>query len=281
MSLLTVNMLVADTSRIIHQIFRGIVARSTLPIDLIACRDGAHCAALMARGGIDVAFIEVDLPGMSGMEALRRARAEGVNTLTALMALKAAMPSLDRARGLNVCEFLEKPFALADVEAVIGSYRRLSAPMTALIVDDSSTARQVIRKVLAGSVFHISIEQAADGTAALVACAAQRFDLVFLDCNMPGLDGFETLRELRERNRSAQVIMMSGERSEQVVRRAAELGASAFLHKPFFPADIDRALHAAFGLRVPRLHAAKQEQRPESGYAVLVTRRAKLSTGVA
>ena len=76
---------------------------------------------------------------------------------------------------------------------------------------------------------------------------------VFLDCNMPGLAGTQTLERLLERDPGVKVIMISGERNEARRRWALERGAFAFLYKPFNAADIDRELHALFGLRLPQL----------------------------
>ena len=279
MSLFTVNMLVADKSRVIQQIFRDLAERSRLPIELTASADAQESLDLLAGNKIDVAFIDVDLPDMGGIELIRRARAAGSRSLLALTALHAALPSSTTARELGVYEVLEKPFAPADAEAIIGNYRRLSAPMSALLVDDSPTVRKVMQKVLAGSIFNITVESAATGEEALVACATNGFDLVFLDWNMPGLDGLQTLQQLRGRDKDARVIMMSGDRSEERVSRATMSGAAAFLRKPFFTADVDRALHAAFDLQMPRLAAAVQEETLEKGLAALVARKAELAAG--
>jgi CheY-like chemotaxis protein len=281
MSLLTLNLVVADTSPVMQRIFQNVVAKSPLPVELTPCGNGKHCADLLMRGGVDIAFVEMELPDLSGIEVLRRARAAGVKSLIGLMALKSAMPSLTEARELHAYEFLEKPFAPAAIEAVIANYRRLSAPMTVLMVDDSPTARRVMRKVLAGSIFQMSLQDAGNGDAAIAACEERPFDLVFLDCNMPGISGLETLQELRKRNPAIRVIMISGDHREEVVRRAAELGAAAFLRKPFFTHDIDRALHVAFDLRVPQLIAAEQAQKLEHGYASLIARKAQLAGGAA
>jgi CheY-like chemotaxis protein len=125
--------------------------------------------------------------------------------------------------------------------------------MRALIVDDSRTMRLMVRRVLDGSIFRLDIEEANDGMSALSRFAHASFDLVFLDYNMPGLNGIETLEQVRARDPGTKVIMISAERDEEHVHQAKALGASAFLYKPFFRADVDRALHRALGLKVPGL----------------------------
>ncbi|MBV9906544.1 MAG: response regulator, partial [Hyphomicrobiales bacterium] len=113
--------------------------------------------------------------------------------------------------------------------------------------------RQIIRRVLASSIFNIDPTEVADGEAALAYCENGRFDVVFLDCNMPGLDGLETLDRLLSRDPNVKVIMISGEQNAERRLWALKRGATAFLQKPFFAADIDRELHAVFGLRMPEL----------------------------
>lgn len=246
-------MLVADDSRVVHYIFREAASKLPAPFEVIPAHDGRECREILERGDIDLAFIDVNMPEMSGMEALAAARHVGVSTFVTLMSTDASAPRIEPARELKVYEFLQKPFAIHDVEAIMTTYLRVTAATRALVVDDSSTVRKVMQKVLAASIFNVEIEEACDGETALVYCDAGDFDVVFLDCNMPGLNGLDTLRRLRERNEHVKVIMISREQNETRVRAALTAGATAFLHKPFYPADIDRALHMAFGLRPAEL----------------------------
>jgi CheY-like chemotaxis protein len=80
---------------------------------------------------------------------------------------------------------------------------------------------------------------------------AKSFDIVFLDYNMPGLNGFETLSELKREFPKAQVVIMTSTDNESFADRARQAGAVAFLKKPFFPADIDAVLYKFFKLKPP------------------------------
>jgi len=194
---------------------------------------------------------------MSGLEALGNARFMGNKTFVTLMSAYPNERCLKLARELRAYEFLFKPFGRSEIEAIVGTYRRVCRPMRALIVDDSETQRRIVSRVLARSVFRIEVEETADGKAALERCAGRAFDLVFLDCNMPGLDGFETLARLRERKAAAKVVMISAERSKAKQHEALARGAAAFLHKPFYPNEVDALLHDLFDLRSPRLMVLK------------------------
>ena len=153
----------------------------------------------------------------------------------------------------RVYEFLAKPFTPEQVMEILKTYCRVTVPSNALVVDDSATVRRIIKKVFANSIFNIDVTEAGDGQTALDHCENGEFDVVFLDCNMPGLPGTATLEQLLERDPGVKVIMISGERNETRRRWALDRGAAAFLYKPFNATDVDRELHALFGLRMPQL----------------------------
>ena len=75
---------------------------------------------------------------------------------------------------------------------------------------------------------------------------------MFLDYNMPGLNGFETLAEIKRESPNVTVVMMTSTLDNAIADRARAAGALAFLKKPFYPADIDAVLERYFGLHVAR-----------------------------
>ncbi len=99
--------------------------------------------------------------------------------------------------GLEVDSALAKPIELQEARDLIDRCIRARLPKRVLIVDDSSTVRSVIRKVLQASRFKLEADEAEDGSVAIELAKKQRFDIVFLDCQMPGIDGFATLAELK------------------------------------------------------------------------------------
>jgi DNA-binding NtrC family response regulator len=247
------KVLVADDSRLIHDIFNDIASRSPIPFEVISADDGQQCVDALNRGGIHLAFIDVNMPEMSGMEAVGKARTGGNKTFVTLMSANANQRRMQLALQLKIYEFLEKPFTVEQVMRILQTYCRVTLPSNALVVDDSATVRRIIKKVFANSIFNIDVTEAGDGHSALDHCDNGEFDVVFLDCNMPGLPGTHTLERLLERDPGVKVIMISGERNEERRKWALDRGAFAFLYKPFNAADIDRELHALFGLRRPLL----------------------------
>ena len=108
---------------------------------------------------------------------------------------------------------------------------------TVLVVDDEPTIVEVVGTYLERAGF--AVERAMDGLEALRLAELHRPDLVVLDLMLPGLDGFEILRRLRERpGKPVAVIMLTarGEESDRLV--GLRLGADDYVVKPFSPAEL-------------------------------------------
>lgn len=103
--------------------------------------------------------------------------------------------------------------------------------MDILLVEDEPELSDVVRRVLTGAGHEV--RTAADGPAGLRMVTGSRFDLVVLDVNLPGFDGFELLAKIREARLPVRVMMLTA-RSE-VGDRVAGLkgGADDYLTKPF------------------------------------------------
>ncbi len=255
----TISMLVADDSRMIRSIFMDAAQSSRLPLRITATDNGRDCLTLLKSGDVDMAFIDVNIPELSGLDAIWAARKLGVQTFVTIMSSPPSPEAVDVARKLKAYEFLFKPFEVADVQAIMRTYERVTAPTKVLLVDDSSTVRRVIQKVLLGSIFNCEITEAPDGETAIALCRDTAFDAVFLDRVMPGLAGMDTLKQLLELRPGLKVIMISGEREEAMEEKAVNGGAFEFLHKPFYSADVDRVMHHIYGIRSPNLSLETSE----------------------
>ncbi len=248
-----VTMLIADDSHTAQQLLMEAARASRLPLRLSITDNGRDCLTLLNSSNVDLAFIDVQMPELLGTEAVWSARKLGIQTFVTLMSSPPAEEAVAAAIKLRAYEFLFKPFQVEDVLSIIRTYARISSPTKVLIVDDSSAVRQIVQKILHGSVFNCEITEAGDGESALALCRSGNFDVVFLDCNMPGLSGIATMKRLSVIQSSLKVVMISAEHSATIESDARASGACAFLQKPFSTQDVDRVLHAAFGLRSPNL----------------------------
>ena len=182
------------------------------------------------------------------LNAIRAAPSRPLAILIGAAAMKTREVFTD---GLEVDGALAKPIDVQEARDLIDRCIRARLPKRVLIVDDSSTVRSVIRKVLQASRFKLEAEEAADGSVAIELAKKQRFDIVFLDCQMPVIDGFATLAELKRVHPDMKVVMITGTRDVRIEDRARAEGAKDFLYKPFFAKDIDAVLNRLFGLALP------------------------------
>jgi len=252
-------MLVADDSHVIQQILTEAGRTSKLALRVSATDNGRDCLTLLNGGNIDLAFIDVHMPELKGTEAFWAARKQGIQTFVTLMSNPPSTEAVEMARKLHAYEFLFKPFKPDDAVAIMKTFDRITSPTRVLIVDDSLTVRQIVQKVVKGSMFNCDITDAADGETALALCRAAEFDVVFLDCNMPGLSGVATMKRLTVMQPLLRVVMISSDPNPETEREALESGARAFLRKPFDSAHVDRVLHSLFGLRCPTLNVKTEE----------------------
>jgi two-component system chemotaxis response regulator CheY len=108
--------------------------------------------------------------------------------------------------------------------------------MRALIVDDSSFIRDYLRQLL--HRMGITCDEAVEGGTALeLLAAAQTFDLMLLDVNMPGMNGLECVKALREAHLGPEmkVMMVTTNFDHASIMAALDNGADEFLMKPFTP----------------------------------------------
>jgi two-component system chemotaxis response regulator CheY len=110
-----------------------------------------------------------------------------------------------------------------------------------LIVDDDEFIRKLIATTLE-DVAEFELYEAADGLEALEVARRERPSLVFLDVDMPRLDGIETCRRLREDDATDEltIVMLTATHGDRVESEAEQAGADLFLTKPFSPLDLLR-----------------------------------------
>jgi len=120
-------------------------------------------------------------------------------------------------------------------------------PSRVLIVDDEPEIGRLLGLILRGAGFEVAAVEG--GQAALAHLAASATDLVLLDVIMPELDGFETLRRIRETPATATVpvLMLTANAGAADRTRAESLGADDFIAKPFDPADVVERVRARLG----------------------------------
>jgi len=106
-----------------------------------------------------------------------------------------------------------------------------------LVVDDDPVVAKSIDRVLTGKGY--AVITASDGPEALEKLAHEKYDAVFTDIRMPGMDGFEVARRIKAAQPWLPVVIVTGYGSPESKARAKEIGVAGFLNKPLSPEMIE------------------------------------------
>jgi DNA-binding NtrC family response regulator len=112
-----------------------------------------------------------------------------------------------------------------------------------LVVDDEKNIRLMLTQALASE--KTIVDTAVNGEEALEKIAQTSYDLVLLDLRLPGMNGLDVLREIRESHESLPVILLTAHGTVESAVEAMRVGAVNFLQKPFAPRELREAVEAA------------------------------------
>lgn len=243
--LVSIRMLCVTAAQPNRDLWLQGAGRASVPVDFES-GDAAEAVAKLANGGVDICVVDADLPAAELARVIKAARAAE----PAPFVVGFAPP--ERARIEGVDGMLVRPGDLDEARNAVELCVRVKFPTRVLVVDDSGTMRSIVRKILSASRFALDVHEASEGNAAVNQLRAGKFGMVFLDYNMPGLNGFETLSQIKRDNPDVSVVIMTSTLDNAIAERARAAGALAFLKKPFYPADIDAVLERYFGLSATR-----------------------------
>ncbi|MGE3148578.1 MAG: response regulator [Pseudorhodoplanes sp.] len=216
-----------------------------MPIDVVEAAGPADLPDDFASAEIDLILIDATLPEAEKTALIARARAAPKQPFIILMA----------GVGGTITEeadaVVAKPRNVDEAQKLAERCMRVRLPSRVLVVDDSSMMRKIVGKTISATRFPVEIVEAEEGEVAIARVHEGDVDIVFLDYNMPGLDGLETLQRLKKAQPSLEIIFMTSVADQAVEARAHRGGAAAFLKKPFYPADVEAVLRGYYGLLKP------------------------------
>ncbi|MDP3177062.1 MAG: response regulator transcription factor, partial [Spirochaetaceae bacterium] len=111
-----------------------------------------------------------------------------------------------------------------------------------LIADDHFLIRKGLRQLIEEKLPQARIDEAEDGPGALGKAMSHRYDIAVLDISMPGRDGLELIRELKDIDPAVHILILSIQPEEQYALRAFRLGASGCLNKAGDPGELIEAI---------------------------------------
>jgi len=251
--------LVVDDNPSTREVFGSMLESLRFNVLLAESAETALATLATTADAIDLLVLDWKLPGMNGIEALRELRRRGLAEPATVMITAYGGENLMReaeSAGVNV--FLHKPVSPsrlfdAAMQALghlpgdrrgvaVAAATRFSAAAQVLVVEDNEVNRLVASELLDGLGLRVSC--ASSGLDAIERLRAERFDLVLMDIQMPGLDGVETTRRIRELadHRHTPVVALTAHAMLGDRQRFLDAGMDDYLAKPIEEAELVRVL---------------------------------------
>jgi len=116
-----------------------------------------------------------------------------------------------------------------------------------LVVDDDPEIREILKEVITRKGFKVITAES--GELALEEMGKQHFDLIFLDLVLPGMSGVDALAAIKEKDKKAVVVIVTGYGDDPIALDAMSLGPLFLIRKPFRTSDIVEVLNAMVRVR--------------------------------
>jgi CheY-like chemotaxis protein len=239
--LVSLRMVLIGAAQPDQELWRQAVTLASVMIEFTV-HDASSAARAVGETGADICIVDDLVSDATKTAVVEVARKAQPAPLVFVSAPKGA------ARTDGVDGQFHKPADVAEARKMVESCVRAKLSTRVLILDDSATMRSIVRKILLASRFTLDIQESAEGIDALNKLRGGNFGLVFLDHNMPGLNGFDMLAQIKREIPDIAVVMMSSTLEQGIPEKARAKGALDFLKKPFFPADTDAMLARFYGL---------------------------------
>ena len=242
------------------------------------CASSSKQALHMLRNAtpaFDLAILDLKLPDMDGLALARQIRALPAWSAMRLLMLSSMDESTpwESIAALDISTYVTKPVRQTDLakcllaalssapeprlESVKPSRKRQRQQYNGriLLVDDNYINQEMAREMLALHGLEVSV--ANNGREALQKIEQQHFDLVFMDCQMPEMDGFEATRHIRDDERQQKsdtplsIIALTANAMQGDRERCLQAGMNDYLAKPFSQSKLEAVLATWIGAQAP------------------------------
>ena len=249
------RVLVADDNAATRDLLANVLGWWGCRAELATDGDTAIRRLLATGGLLDAVMVDLEMPGNEGGRlgaAIRQDPALAAIPIILMVPLREG-PNLDHWRQLGFAAIVTKPIKQSELGSCLASLMRIR-PMPAraggaasekpapqsefrlLLVEDDPINQEVAVGILQ-EIGYREVEVVCDGTAALEALARADFDLVLMDCQLPGLDGYETSRLIRQshtpvRNHLVPIVALTAHAMAGDAEKCLASGMNDYVSKP-------------------------------------------------
>ena len=255
--------LIVDDSELDREYLQNIL--KSWGIETLVANDAFAAIEILDTQIIDYLLVDWDMPRMDGLELLEHLHKKG-KTLQHILMISAydKQEILLEAtqKNLKIDKFLHKPYTPSSLfdaiveEAYKNSQKlfhtsenqklHLKEKKHALIVEDNEINQLVAVNTIEQIGFEVSI--ANDGLEALEAAKNNSYDIIFMDLQMPNMDGFEASKEIRKFDTTTPIVALSAAVMQEDKQLTKEAQMNAHIAKPIDQDELYRVLHTYFEL---------------------------------
>jgi len=227
------KILIVDDEENMRKTLSDILADEGYRVSSVAT--GEEAVELCLKVPHKVVLMDVRMPGINGVEAFRQIRRHQEGVRVILMSAYSVDELKTAALDEGAIAFLSKPLDLEKVVNLIGEVKDTAI----LVVEDDEQTAELLRDNLKEQGYRVTIAKSSHDALEIV--EQIRFDLVFLDANLPSMNGLELYLAIKKITPSAVAIMISDmeKEFEEIAREAVQRNAYTIVRKPL---DIDHVL---------------------------------------
>jgi len=200
-----------------------------------AAYDGLAALELVEKNHYDIALLDLRMPGMDGLELYRRIKDKSAGTVALIVTAYTSSDTAKSALAAGARQIVPKP---VNIQGLLGLVQEaLDSPLV-LIVDDDQELCENLWEIFHERGFRMHLGHDVNDAGEIL--QHHQFQVVLLDMKLPGGDGHDVLKLVRETNPQARTVVITGFRNEMEARiqQALAEGASAVAYKPFDVASL-------------------------------------------
>lgn len=216
--------------------------------DVIEAENGQEGILKAQKLSPDVIVLDIMMPGINGFEVAKHLK-DDPNTQDIPIIILSVLAHDSQYRQ-GILDYISKPFRQEDlVNTIRKIFDKVDGKIvkkTVLVVDDDPDIVDIISLCLKDN--HILPEKAYNGLEALDLAKKKHIDLILLDINMPGMNGFEVIKHLKEDKATCDIpiVVLTGTYiSEDDKKHGLTLGVAKYLTKPFSADDLVKEIKGA------------------------------------
>ncbi len=227
------KILVVDDQAGMRLTLKGILSKKGY--DVTVAQDGMAALEAVKKTHFQVILMDIKMPGMSGVETFVKIKEVSPNSVVIMMTAFALEEEIKRAIREGAYAVIHKPFEMDKILDIIGECLK-DQPLV-LVVDDRLQDRDSLKTILEGRGYRVV--EAGSGEECVKALKEQLIQIILLDVWLPGMDGIETLKEVKKIRPEVGVIMVTAHSEAEIIEEASKQGSLKFMEKPL---DINHLL---------------------------------------